>query len=270
VHAMPVAGVAQSSGFTVQASLRHDIPLKNLKDYVHDITFGFDFKRMNTTTEFAVLVTPRKHNVNITQLALSYLGSLDTERFDLSFEINAFYSPGEWLSDQKSVDYQQLRPNTKPNYAYCVSKMAGSYLLKSDFTVAAMIQSQVSSGNLLPSEQLALGGHNTVRGYGEGYFNADTAIVASCEVKSPSFRIITSNKPFWRDSFQLLGFIDYAQGSNHITSPGVDARKWLLSAGPGVRYNISNHFSLRADWGFRLHDGTIKNSQISFGTVIIF
>ncbi len=270
VHAMPVAGIAQSSGFTLQASFRHDVPLKPLEDYIHDITFGFDFKRMNTTTEFVVLVTPRKHNVNITQLALSYLGSLDTERFDLSLEVNAFYSPGAWLADQKSSDYQQLRPHTKPNYAYCVSKMAASYLLKSDFTVAAMIQSQLSSGNLLPSEQFPLGGHNTVRGYGEGYFSVDKALVASVEIKTPSLRLIKSNKPFWRDSFQVLGFMDYGQGSNHITSPGVEAKKWLLSVGPGIRYNISNHFSLRADWGFRLHDGTLKNSQISFGTIIVF
>lgn len=271
VHALPVDGLAQSHGFTAQASFRCNIPIKSKNpEYVQDFIYGFDFKRMNTTTEFEVLVTPRRHNVNLTQLALGYLGSLDTERFDMTLEFNAFYSPGTWIGDQHADDYSQLRPNTRPTYAYAVTKIAGSYLMESDFTFSGMIQSQWSPRNLMPSEQMALGGHNTVRGYDEGFMNADMALVASAELKTPSIRLIRSERRFWKDSFQALAFIDYAIGGNHKASPGVPKKKWLLSIGPGLRYNISTHFSLRFDWGIRLHDGGLRNSLVSFGTVMVF
>ena len=271
VHALPVDGLAQSHGFTVQGSMRCNIPIESKDpDFLQDFIYGFDFKRMNTTTEFTALVTPRRHNVNLTQIALGYLGSLDTERFDMSVELNAFYSPGKWLGDQSAADYSQLRPNTRPTYGYITTKLAGSYLMESDFTISGMVQSQWSPRNLMPSEQISLGGHNTVRGYDEGYVSTDMAFLASAELKTPSIRLIRSKRPFWKDSFQLLAFVDYALGTNHHTSPGVPKKKWLLSVGPGMRYNISTRFSVRFDWGMRLHDGGLRNSLVSFGTVMVF
>jgi len=270
IKSMLVDNIASSRGFSVQASMRHDIPLAPYNDYTHEVTWGFDFKRMNNVTEFLILTNPRRRNVNLTQFALSYAGRIDGNYLDMSAEVNAFYSPGKWISDQTDADYSAIRPNTKSNYGYLRAKWAIAYILPLNYTLSAFTQTQVSFRNLMPSEQFALGGSNTVRGYDEGYFNCDQAFNASLEIKTPSARLLRTNNPKFRDSLQFVGFLDYGVGGNHEESAGLAKRKWLLSAGPGFRYHIGNNFSLKFDWGFRLHDGTIKKSLPSFSTIIIY
>lgn len=270
IKSMLVDNVAQSRGFSVQASMRHDIPLPPNNDYTHELTWGFDFKRMNNVTEFLILTDPRRRNVNLTQLALSYAGRVDGDYLDMSAEINAFYSPGKWLGDQSRADYSAIRPNTKPNYSYLTAKWALAYTLPMNFTVSGFAQTQVSFNNLMPSEQFALGGHNTVRGYDEGYFNCDEAFNASFEFKTPAMRLLRTQNPKFRDSFQAVAFLDYGVGGNHEQSAGLPKRQWLLSAGPGIRYHIGSNFSFRFDWGFRLHDGSVGRSLPSFSTIIIY
>lgn len=267
---MLVDSIAQSRGFSLQASMRHDIPLSPYNDYTHEVTWGFDFKRMNNVTEFLILSNPRRRNVNITQFALSYAGRIDSDYLDMSAEVNAFCSPGKWLGDQSNADYSAIRSNTKSSYGYLTAKWALAYTLPLNYTISGFAQTQVSFSNLLPSEQFALGGHNTVRGYDEGYFNCDEAFNASIELKTPAMRLLRTKNPKLRDSFQFVSFLDYGVGGNHEESPGLAKRKWLLSVGPGMRYHIGNNFSFRFDWGFRLHDGTIKKSLPSFSTLIIY
>lgn len=270
IKSMVVDNIASTKGFSIQAAMRHDIPLAPYNDYTHEITWGFDFKRMNNSTEFIILANPRRRNINLTQLAFGYVGRMDGDYLDMSGEVHAFYSPGQWLGDQSNTDYSAIRPNTKSHYAYLTAKWALAYTLPLNYTLSGLVQSQVSFRSLMPSEQFALGGQNTVRGYGEGYFTCDEVFNGSIELKTPAMRLLRSKNPKFRDSFQAVSFLDYGVGSNHEVSAGIEKRKWLLSAGPGFRYHIGNNFSLRFDWGFRLHDGTIKDSLPSFSTIIIY
>lgn len=270
IRSMLIDNVAKSKGFSLQASTRYDVPLRPMGDYMHEVTMGFDYKRMNNSTEFLILTTPRRRNINLTQFALSYAGRIDSDLFDMSAEINAFYSPGKWLSDQTDAAYSAIRPDTQSNYAYLTTKWAMAYTLPMNYTLSALAQSQISFKNLIPSEQFALGGHNTVRGYDEGFFNCDEAFNGSIELKTPSMRLLRTNKPSLRDSLQAVAFLDYGVGGNHKESAGLAKRKWLLSAGPGFRYHIGSYFSARFDWGFRLHDGTIKDSRPSFSAIFIY
>lgn len=270
IRSMLTDNVAKSKGFSVQASLRYALPLPVENDYTHEIVCGGDYKRMNNATEFIILTNPRRRNVNLTQLALGYMGRLKASRLEMSSEVYGFYSPGKWLADQTQTDYSAIRPNTKPQYVYFTSKWAAVYTLPLQYTLSTVIQTQLSFKNLLPSEQFALGGHNTVRGYGEGDFTCDQAFAASLELKTPSMRLTLSDKQKWKDSLQAVAFIDYGVGRNHQASAGLPKRRWLLGIGPGVRYHLGNNFSFRLDWGFRCHDGTIKDSLISFGSLMVF
>jgi hemolysin activation/secretion protein len=56
------------------------------------------------------------------------------------------------------------------------------------------------------------------------------------------------------DRFQLLGFFDYGSASNRDLLEGEQPQTVLAGIGPGVRYTVSTHVSLRADYGWQLHD----------------
>ena len=112
-----------------------------------------------------------------------------------------------------------------------------------------------SSQSLLPSEQLGIGGYDSVRGYEERQFNADTGIVASLEFRSPAFPVFSSKKSSKaNDSLLFLGFIDYGYGRNHTPPFPGQKHQFLASIGPGLRYQAANSISVRCDWGIRLHN----------------
>ena len=53
---------------------------------------------------------------------------------------------------------------------------------------------------------------------------------------------------------EQMGFFDYGSGSNRNLLAGEQPETVLASIGAGVRYSISTHLSLRADYGWQLHN----------------
>jgi hemolysin activation/secretion protein len=111
-------------------------------------------------------------------------------------------------------------------------------------------KAQFSLANLIPAEQYALGGFNTIRGYAEKVVNGDNAVCANFEIKTPEMAVLGIWFPRFGDSLTVLGFMDagYAWYREAIdTAPAAQA---LFGYGPGIRYNISSYFTSRLDVGF--------------------
>jgi hemolysin activation/secretion protein len=70
------------------------------------------------------------------------------------------------------------------------------------------------------------------------------------------------------DQLQFLGFVDYGIASDRYLAPGEAEKTELLGMGPGLRYTITQHFSIRSDYGFPILGGT--GSQWHIGTVLSF
>ena len=111
----------------------------------------------------------------------------------------------------------------------------------------------------MPTEQYGLGGYNTVRGYDERSANGDNAYVFNTELRTPPgsiFKIFGNQEV--DDSIQFLAFFDYGFVGNIQPVPGsLEQTVFLMSIGPGVRYNIDRFVSVRFDWGFQLHQAPI-------------
>lgn len=129
------------------------------------------------------------------------------------------------------------------------------------FSLSLLAKGQISSQNLLPSEQFGLGGYDTVRGYDQREVNKDGAILASAEARSPALPVV---KP-WNDAVQFLIFLDYGWGSDHNAIPGQRKTDYLLGTGPGIRYTIEPYLTARLDWGIKLH----KKANFGGGNTMI-
>lgn len=251
-HILSVFGsyeTTQRDGKFVQGSFRYTIPFLPLYGPSKaEGTVGADYKNINTNVFFVESHPIYAHLANIFQVLINYSWEWTWEKNELEVALEGFFSPGKVMANQGKKAYHALRPHAKSLYTYGILTAGDVYQLPKNFSLSALLRLQASFDPLLPSEQFGLGGYNTVRGYREREYNADEALCANFEIRSPSFGFFKKCK----DEIIFLGFIDYGLGYNLQSSKGNRSSGHLLGAGPGIRYQIDTHFSARVDWGFRL------------------
>ncbi len=143
-----------------------------------------------------------------------------------------------------------------------VQKMPwGTYLLlKSAF--------QIASHTLPSSEQIQFGGANSVRGYPEGDYLADTGGSLSMDWVFPMFLIpstwaLSGSTSSLRDTIQGVVFVDMGGGQLKKVLPGERPNKFLASVGGGLRVRVVKNLYLRLDWAQRLGDRPTPDSGSS-------
>lgn len=257
VHAHLEFPGGRNTGRSYQASVRYDVPMVSDQFLRFQSQFGFDFKRTNSAIFFQEVVLSEPvtpflftKNVNLTQFTYGIQLLYQTNRHNIEWITNGFWSPGKWVSDQSDRDYESIRPGAKNHWVYAITEFVYEYKAPSEILLHFRWIGQISSQNLLPSEQLPLGGYNSVRGYDERQENKDSGVLARMEIRSPLWPF------FWRtpeNRFQILGFIDYGWGVDRTPYPEQPRVDWMLGVGPGIRYTYSPYITGRFDWGFKLH-----------------
>lgn len=254
IHAHIPAPAQTSSGHSGSASLRYEIPFIPALSMQHQLTMGGDFKTTDNTLEFSEFYERYVGVVNLTQLVLGYQGSWEKWRSRVDFEFNLYGSPGEWLPDMTNADYNALRPGAKNQWIY--GRGIFRYLQKTTlgFSTEIDLRFQFSGENLIPSEQIGIGGADTVRGYDERQLNYDEGVICNFEVRSPPLPLISMIRQMrTKDAIQFLAFFDYGIGRNHTLLPGEAQHEYLMGVGPGARYTLDPWLALRLDWGVKLH-----------------
>jgi hemolysin activation/secretion protein len=127
----------------------------------------------------------------------------------------------------------------------------GWWELGADWRIALRAAGQVANTRLLPVEQFAAGGYQTVRGITEREYYADNGWQSSLELYAPALTIRA------RYQMRVLGFYDQAMLQNR----GEDGVS-LSSAGLGARIKMTDKVDLRVDHGWRLDD---SGSEVHVG-----
>jgi hemolysin activation/secretion protein len=255
--------------------LKDVVPVPVLRDYVHELVLGFDYKQSNNNLEFGGTQVFNQ-TTEVDQLVIGYDSGLKDPWGSTSFDINWYISPG-YLSDKNTdARFRASRAFSGADYIYERASAERLTKLPWDFSwiLRATEQFSPSGSNLLGSEQLGVGGYNTVRGYDEREANGDEGYLFSSELRTPA--ISPAKDLGWiknRDQLQFLGFFDYGVAQNNYLLPGEDPNVILESAGPGVRYSISPFLTMRADYGFQLKDTGFNpryNSRLHLGIVLSY
>jgi hemolysin activation/secretion protein len=242
-------------GTSWQVSARYNAPLPMIFEYTHEVYGGFDFKQ--SSNSLVIFNTPIQGGggfglYNVFQLTAGYSGNIPDSIGSTSFEVAGFYSPGGLgtLNDQET--YSQIRTNADPDYGYGKLNLKRGFVLPMNFSLTGAFNGQVTTSNLMPTEQYGLGGYNTVRGYDERVANGDNAWVVNVEFRTPpgSIAKIFDNQEI-DDRIQFLGFWDYGFVGFNNAQPGQN-NTYLMGVGPGLRYNIDRFVSVQFDWGFQL------------------
>lgn len=118
-------------------------------------------------------------------------------------------------------------------------------LLSSDITLLLRSDFQVANEGLVPTEQFSLGGGLNVRGYPQDVLLGDNGWFNSVEIRATILNI-----PQWEANLQLTPFVDFGTVWN---SDDLDLDiNTLVSTGIGLRFQISDYFASRLDWGIPL------------------
>ncbi len=114
------------------------------------------------------------------------------------------------------------------------------FLIRSDF--------QFSTDELVPLEQIGLGGFETVRGYRQDFVLRDNSVLASAELRYPLIRTSDGN-----GLLQITPFIDIGRAWNRPNEIDVESQT-LLAMGVGLRWQYDDKITARFDWGIPLID----------------
>ncbi|MBX7067540.1 MAG: hypothetical protein K1X28_09960 [Parachlamydiales bacterium] len=262
---MPPTGHLKNDGFTGQASLRYHLPWgKNWIAQLTEMIFGWDYKYMNNNLEYisenSVPIVYK--SVNLFQLVVGTDLAYQDEKHKISCLINVYGSPGELFGRGNNNDFNNLRNKAINQYIYARLMASDEVQFGRGFSFNPVLRFQGASGALLPSEQMPIGGYDTVRGYDERIFNADNAFISNVEMRWSGSHCL------WRQSslrgrFTALIFFDYGRGWNYPSLSNDKKDEYLMGIGPGIRYELGSYLNFRADYGIKLHKDSIVGT--SFG-----
>jgi hemolysin activation/secretion protein len=237
----------------MQAGVRYVIPLPSIGKLMHQVTFGFDFKQSDSDLFFGgdqVFGSP----TDIFQGVLAYHASLKDRLGSTSFRASVFASPGGWNSRNSDEAFESQRSGASSEYLHGQLGLDRVTRLPGNFSLVTRALWQWSDGNLLASEQLGLGGFNTVRGYEESEARGDGGFLLSAELRTLPLHPARGFGLPVNDELQFLGFVDWGSATLHDPLSSENDRIALAGVGIGLRYAFNPWLSVRFDWGWQLKD----------------
>ena len=257
-----------------QVDGRYRIPLITNTSFLQELILGYDFKQ--------VIARIKENNTllfhgyaDINQFMLGYDLGHRGRHHRVTFVVEAYGNPGGITTHNHEKDYQSFRPGSGPEYVYGKLSHSFAYRFCRHWWFSYDLNGQLSSKNLLPSEQFVLSGYNAVRGFEERIVSVDQALLINLSLQTPRMSIGKlagwSRKAF--DELYFLVFFDYGLGANREFGPHESSTVGLASIGPGIRYQIDRYVTARFDYGFQvMHYGfdNPSDSRYNFGLIVSF
>lgn len=249
------------TGRSWQVGMRYDIPLPRPTPRVtHNFNVGIDFKASDNNLVFATI--PVTDNLtHVVQAVAGYDLNIADKWGSTSVGLSLTGSPGNLTDRNNDTFFNTSRTGATSSYVYGDVNLTRQQRLPKGFSWSARAQLQMSSNNLLGSEQFSGAGSGSVRGYEEGEVYGDEALFLSHELALPRFGLM--DKLGWKqagDALQLFGFEDFAILRSVDRLPGERRYTDLHSVGVGLRYQLRQNLTVNFTYGWQLRDSRVSRS----------
>jgi hemolysin activation/secretion protein len=245
----------ESTGTSWSVGALQKLSLPNLGPWRQRLTAGVEVKATNQFVLFGgAPYSPGE--VRLVNAKVNYGLARDWDDGAFQIDTTLLGAPGGVIPGNDDEDFQIYDPEAVANYGILRMATQGWWSLGADWRIALRAAGQVANTRLLPVEQFAAGGYQTVRGVTEREYYADNGWQSSLELYAPALTIKA------RYQMRLLGFYDQAMLQNR----GEDEVS-LSSAGLGARLKMTDKVDLRIDHGWRLDD---SGSEVHFGLQITY
>lgn len=232
--------VLDNQGSSWSTSVAHDLRLPTWRGWRHGLAYGLEVKGTDQFVLFgAGSFSPGE--VRFVHGKLSYDGSRSWTDGAVGLQAALIGSPGGLISGNDDLDFKAYDPAADSSYVVARLSAQGWWSPGGDWRLGFRGAAQVADSRLLPAEQFAAGGYQTVRGVPEREYFADEGWQSSVELLTPAWR------PLNGVDVRLLGFIDHASLRNRG-----GGSETLTGSGLGVRMRVRRWVDLRLDHGWRL------------------
>jgi hemolysin activation/secretion protein len=234
------------------AGLRYTVPLKGEKTV--EWYAALDFKQSNNNLEYGGL------QIINNETDLYHVGSgvsavIRDKWGGWMVGANAMLSPGGLSPRNKTDVLRTARVDASQTYLYGNVSLQRFTTIAKGWDMVTRLHGQISTDNLLGSEQLTAGGTGSVRGYDERVLAGDQGFVFNNELMLPSWKkqlqFFKSKKRPLLDT-RVLAFYDVAHLSYKHRHPTDLPFSPMASAGLGLRVGVPGSFGLSFDYGWQI------------------
>lgn len=249
------------------AGLRFALPLTGTPDYGHSLSLGMDYKNIHSV-EAQIgnsLSTVLQPAISYVPLVAAYSGA--TGSSSSSTSIDSTLTLGlRGLLGNHDADFAAKRPGASAQYASLRMGLKHTESFSS-WTASGRVDVQMSSGMLLPNEQYAAGGVDSVRGYLESEQTGDRAYRFSMEIRTPSVQLGSGT---WPLRLTGVGFFDAARLTSLQYDPSnlsalAPINYTLRGTGLGLRMIGPKGLSFDIDLATALTDGGTGSNNTKAG-----
>ena len=226
------------------------ITLPARENFFHTISAGIDYKHFDQTVRIGVdgFSSP----VTYYPAVASYGATYSTEKFTTQLNAAVTYNMRAPSSDW--VAFDNKRAYASASFAHLNIDVSHTQELPEGFQLYGKVQSQLADGPLVSSEQMSVGGLDTVRGYLESEVLGDDGVAGNLELRSPNVgawlqkemkdetgqgapRFTTFNE------VRFFGFADAGHVSIQRPLPDQQAKFDVWSYGAGTRFKVFDVFN---------------------------
>lgn len=220
--------------------LRLLMPLEGAEGFTHSLSVGADYKDLTQDVGLGGQFTSSP--ISYVPFSASYLASWSGARSttDLSTAlVMGFNGIG---SGQQDYDNKRLR--ARADFAYVKADFDHTHTLPYNIEVYARAQALMSPTPLVSSEQLSVGGLDTVRGYLESETLGDYGGAGQFELRSPPLARFVGG-PLTK--LQFLTFVDAGATKVRLPGAGENDSQTVASAGVGASLRLFDHIGGEID-----------------------
>ncbi len=232
------------TGISSQFSFRYDRHLPFVDGWQQQVQLGYDFKRSNNDLEFGG-VQVFNANSHVHQFLVAYDANKSDALGQTHANVSLFASPGHLDGNNTDTAFQDMRNGATARYTYLQLLAERSLTIGAGFAVSARGQFQWTPNTLLPSEEMGLGGDDTLRGYEPYSVQGDRGWNLQTELRMPAFAFFGDDGP----AFQPFAFVDAGHVWSKWDQPGEVRAGMLSSVGLGVRFQWSRFVNARLTYG---------------------
>jgi hemolysin activation/secretion protein len=254
-------------GINGQISVRYVHRLRRTESFGQELRFGYDFKRSNNNLTFGG-VNVSANYTEIHQLVTEYAATLTDPKGSTSATLIGVLSPGGIDQANSQASFEKVRPGARSRYSYTQLQIERNFRLGSGGALIIRGTGQIASGPLLPSEQLGLGGANSVRGFDTFAALGDEGWIFGTELRFPTINIAKIGTNSVR--IQPLIFIDAGHTYSKRMIDPIHSDVGLASTGIGIRFNLGPYLNANLDYAGQITDapsGRPKAGRAHFSLV---
>ncbi len=224
--------------------------LPTLDGLFHTLSAGVDYKHFDQTVQLGT--DAFSSPVTYYPMVASYGATFQGDKFTTQFNASVTSNIGTLSST--AAEFDTKRFYASPSFTHFNADLSHTQELGEGFQLWGKVLGQVADGPLVSSEQLSIGGLDTVRGYLESEVLGDQGVVGNLELRSPDVgsmlqkqmkdengqgapRFTTFNE--WR----FFAFADAGRATVLKPLPDQQSQFDVWSYGVGTRFKVFNYMN---------------------------